>query len=176
VKNLVVCVLEAPLREARTSVGFTTSDFLTLDGRFTHNYFLGGARRFNVQGTVGNLASRGFYQALPQNVFQNPFKRVGGGTESAFFLPTYYAGRHAGPARRGVAAQHGRRRRVRVAPPVAGACSSTRGRARTCRSRASSPTARRCRSPTASSSTRWRRATCTSASTSACATGGRSRS
>ena len=92
VKNLVVCVLEAPLREARTSVGFTTSDFLTLDGRFTHNYFLGGARRFNVQGTVGNLGSRGFYQALPQNVFQNPFKRVGGGTESAFFLPTYYAG------------------------------------------------------------------------------------
>jgi outer membrane translocation and assembly module TamA len=82
VKNLVVCVLEAPLREARTSVGFTTSDFLQVDGRFTHNYFLGGARRFNVQATVGNLASRGFYQALPQNVFQNPFKRVGGGTES----------------------------------------------------------------------------------------------
>ncbi len=92
VKNLVVCVLEAELREARTSVGFTTADFLQVEGRFTHNYFLGGARRLNVQATVGNLGSRGFYQALPQNVFQNPFKRVGGGTDSRFFLPTYYVG------------------------------------------------------------------------------------
>jgi outer membrane protein assembly factor BamA len=85
-------VLEAPLREARTSVGFTTADFVQVEGRYTHNYFLGGARRFNVQATVGNLGSRGFYQALPQNVFQNPFKRVEGGTEPQFFLPTYYAG------------------------------------------------------------------------------------
>jgi len=92
VKNLVVCVLEAPLREARTSVGFTTSDFLTLDGRFTHNYFLGGARRFNVQGTVGNLAARGFYQTLAPQVFKNPFREVPGGTDGQFFLPTYYAG------------------------------------------------------------------------------------
>ena len=92
VKNLVVCVLEAPLREARTSVGFTTADFLQVEGRYTHNYFLGGARRLNVQATVGNLGARGFYQALPQNVFQNPFKRVEGGTESRFFLPTYLVG------------------------------------------------------------------------------------
>jgi outer membrane protein assembly factor BamA len=92
VKNLVVCVLEAPLREARTSAGFSTADFVQVEGRFTHNYFLGGARRFNVQATVGNLGAQGFYQALPQNVFQNPFKRVAGGTESRFFLPTYYVG------------------------------------------------------------------------------------
>jgi outer membrane protein insertion porin family/translocation and assembly module TamA len=92
VKNLVVCVLEAPLREARTSAGFSTADFVQVEGRFTHNYFLGGSRRLNVQATVGNLGSRAFYQALPQNVFQNPFKRVTGGTEPQFFLPTYYAG------------------------------------------------------------------------------------
>jgi outer membrane protein assembly factor BamA len=92
VKNLVVCVLEAPLREARTSVGFTTADFLQVEGRYTHNYFLGGARRANVQATIGNLGSRGFYQVLPQNVFQNPFRQVTGGTEAQFFLPTYYVG------------------------------------------------------------------------------------
>jgi len=92
VKNLVVCVLEAPLREARTSAGFTTADFLSLDARFTHNYFLGGARRFNAQATIGNLGARGFYQALPQNVFQNPFKTVPGGTDGRFFLPTYSLG------------------------------------------------------------------------------------
>ncbi len=92
VKNLVVCVLEAPQREARTSVGFTTADFLQVEGRFTHHYFLGGSRRLNVQGTLGNLGARGFYLALPQNVFQNPFREVTGGTASRFFLPTYYLG------------------------------------------------------------------------------------
>lgn len=91
-KALVVCVTEAPLREARTSVGFTTADFLQVEGRYTHNYFLGGSRRLTTQAVIGNLGARGFYQALPQNVFNNPFKAVQGGTDGRFFLPTYLVG------------------------------------------------------------------------------------
>lgn len=94
-KALVVCVAEAPLREARTSVGLSTADFAQVEGRFTHNYFLGGARRLNVQATVGNLGARGLSQALPSAVFNNPYANdvnIPGAREDRFFLPTYFVG------------------------------------------------------------------------------------
>lgn len=55
VKTLVVRVQEAPLREARVSAGFTTADFGQAEARFTHNYWLGGARRLDLNAVVGNL-------------------------------------------------------------------------------------------------------------------------
>ena len=58
VKALVVRVQEGPLREARVSAGFTTADFAQADARFTHNYFMGGARRFDASVTVGNLLAQ----------------------------------------------------------------------------------------------------------------------
>jgi outer membrane protein assembly factor BamA len=58
VKTLVVRVQEGPLREARVSAGFTTADFAQVDGRFTHNYFMGGARRLDATLTVGNLLAQ----------------------------------------------------------------------------------------------------------------------
>jgi outer membrane protein assembly factor BamA len=90
----VVCVSEAPLREARTSAGLSTAEFAQVEGRFTHNYFLGGARRLNVQATVGNLGARYLNQALPNAVFNNPFRntKIPGAREDRFFLPTYFVG------------------------------------------------------------------------------------
>lgn len=92
-KALVVCVAEAPLQEARTSAGFTTADFVQVEGRYTHNYFLGGSRRVNVQATLGNLGSRQFSSALP-TAFNNPFRNtnIPGRREDRFFLPTYLVG------------------------------------------------------------------------------------
>ncbi len=55
VKAVSVVVREAPLREARTSVGFNTVDFVQTEGRFTHHNLLGGARRLDLTATVGNL-------------------------------------------------------------------------------------------------------------------------
>ena len=46
---------EAPPRLTRVSGGFNTFDFIQLDGRFTHNNFLGGARRLDAVATLGNL-------------------------------------------------------------------------------------------------------------------------
>ncbi len=55
IKTINVLLREAPLREARTSVGFNTVDFVQAEGRFTHYNLLGGARRLDVSATVGNL-------------------------------------------------------------------------------------------------------------------------
>jgi len=54
-KTVNVVLREAQLHEARVSVGFNTVDFVQTEGRFTHYNLLGGARRLDVTGTVGNL-------------------------------------------------------------------------------------------------------------------------
>jgi len=58
VKPLVVRVQEAPPREASTSVGFTTADFVQTEGRFVHNYFMNGPRRLDASLTIGNLLAQ----------------------------------------------------------------------------------------------------------------------
>lgn len=55
VKDIEVEVLEAPVREARIGGGFNTIDYFQLQGRFTHYNILGGARRLDLTGVVGNL-------------------------------------------------------------------------------------------------------------------------
>jgi len=54
-KTVNVVLREAQLHEARVSVGFNTVDYVQTEGRFTHYNLLGGARRLDVTGTVGNL-------------------------------------------------------------------------------------------------------------------------
>nr|MDQ6925910.1 BamA/TamA family outer membrane protein [Candidatus Eremiobacteraeota bacterium] len=92
-KSLAICVAEAPLREARASVGFNTADFFQVEGQFTHNYFTGTSRRLDVQGVIGNLGAKGLYRALP-GAFQNPFQasNLPGNRDATFFLPTYNVG------------------------------------------------------------------------------------
>ena len=55
VKTVNVLLREAPLREARVSFGFNTVDYFQTEARYTNYNLLGGARRLDVTGTVGNL-------------------------------------------------------------------------------------------------------------------------
>lgn len=85
-KVLIVTVQEAPLRENRVSVGFNSVDFFQAEGRFTHYNFLGRARRFDLQGAVGNL----FANQLSGNfLFRNVSKRAINAGEAKYFDPTY---------------------------------------------------------------------------------------
>lgn len=54
-KRVLVTVREAPPRGARLGVGFNTVEFVQVEGRFTHYDWLGGSRRLDLRGTVGNL-------------------------------------------------------------------------------------------------------------------------
>jgi outer membrane protein insertion porin family/translocation and assembly module TamA len=65
IKLLEVSVREAPLREVRTTLGYTTVDFIVAGATFTDYNFLGGARRLTLQGAVGNLLAK---QALKNNL------------------------------------------------------------------------------------------------------------
>ena len=84
-KIIVVTVQEAPLREARMSVGFNTVDFFQAEGRFTHYNFLGGAKRLELQGVAGNLFAgslngKFIFRDLTDNV---------GSDRARYFAPTY---------------------------------------------------------------------------------------
>jgi outer membrane protein assembly factor BamA len=70
VKEIEVEVSEAPLRDARIGTGFNTIDYAMVEGRFTHYNILGGARRLDVSGRVGNLGARqingkGIFRRVP---------------------------------------------------------------------------------------------------------------
>ena len=88
VKRIEVCVEEGPQREARASTGFNTVDFLQVEGRFSHLNFLGGARRLDLQGALGNLFAN-------QLNGRDPFRQVGRNFDaqerSLYFAPTYQA-------------------------------------------------------------------------------------
>ncbi|GLC27039.1 BamA/OMP85 family outer membrane protein [Roseisolibacter agri] len=94
-KALVVCVVEGPAREARVAAGFNTADFLQVEGRFTHNYWLGDARRLDITGAVGNLGAAQLYNVFPFS-YANPYQ--GNAAQEAirqqgrYFAPTYSAG------------------------------------------------------------------------------------
>jgi outer membrane protein insertion porin family/translocation and assembly module TamA len=69
VKDVIINVTEAPLHEARVGGGFNTIEFFQVDGRFTHYNVLGGARRLDITGAVGNLfagslSGRGIFRQL----------------------------------------------------------------------------------------------------------------
>ncbi len=55
VKPILVQVKEGDLRTARLAGGFSTMDYVQVDGRYSNFNFLGGARTLQVQATLGNL-------------------------------------------------------------------------------------------------------------------------
>lgn len=86
-KVVVVTVQESPPREARLSAGFNTIDFVQLQAGFTHYNFLGGARRLDIQGVVGNLFASSLNN---RGIFHNA--SVPQTSELArYFVPTYNA-------------------------------------------------------------------------------------
>jgi len=86
-KVIVVTVQEAPLREARLSAGFSTLDFMQLEARFVHHNFMGGARRLEIQGAVGNLFARSL---SGRGIFRN-VTEVATSERARYFAPTYNA-------------------------------------------------------------------------------------
>ena len=89
VKTLVVRVQEGPLREARVSAGFTTADFAQAEGRFTHNYFLGGARRLDATVTLGNLLAQ---QLTRSGIFARFTNIISDNNNfGRYYAPTYQA-------------------------------------------------------------------------------------
>ncbi|HET9728147.1 MAG TPA: POTRA domain-containing protein [Acidimicrobiia bacterium] len=55
VKNVNIDVTEAPLHEARVGPGLTNIDFLQFQAHYTSYNLFGGARRLDIDGSVGNL-------------------------------------------------------------------------------------------------------------------------
>jgi outer membrane protein insertion porin family len=88
-KRLLVTVREAPPRAGRVGGGFNTMDYFQVEGRYTHYNFMGGGRRFDVRGTLGNLLApqlqgRGFFRELiPTNIEDLD--------QNAFLRPTWLA-------------------------------------------------------------------------------------
>jgi outer membrane protein insertion porin family len=86
-KVVEIEVTEAPLREMRVSVGFSTVDFMQSEARYTHYNFTGGARRLTVQGAIGNLLAD---QLNDQFIFADVFT-VPTSERSRYLSPTYNA-------------------------------------------------------------------------------------
>ena len=85
-KVLIVTVQEAPLRENRLSAGFNTVEFFQAEGRFTHYNFLGRARRFDLQGAVGNLLAN---QVNGKFIFHDATRTAVNADDAQYFRPTY---------------------------------------------------------------------------------------
>jgi outer membrane protein insertion porin family len=88
VKNVNIDVTEAALHEARVGPGLSTLDFLQFQGHYTAYNLFGGARRLDIDGTVGNLLSSSL---AGRGLFRDVEADVHHGSASPFFQPTYSA-------------------------------------------------------------------------------------
>jgi len=88
VKGLVVRVVEGPQREARTSFGFTTADFVQAEGAFTHNYLAGSPLKLDASLAVGNLLAQ---QLTRSTVFADISNIVEDNDLGRYYTPTYQA-------------------------------------------------------------------------------------
>jgi outer membrane protein assembly complex protein YaeT len=85
-KTVVVSVQEAAPHAVRTSAGFNTFEFFQLGARYTQYNLLGGARRLDVQGAIGNLGAE---QLNRRFIFRNP--QLDDSVAGRYFAPTYQA-------------------------------------------------------------------------------------
>jgi outer membrane protein insertion porin family len=88
VRALVVQVLEGPQREASTSFGFTTADFVQAEATFTHNYLAHRPLRLQTSVTVGNLLAQ---QLTKNSLFANISDIVRDNDLGRYYAPTYQA-------------------------------------------------------------------------------------
>jgi Outer membrane protein/protective antigen OMA87 len=86
VKNVNIDVTESPLHEARVGPGMNNVDFLQFEAHYTAYNFFGGARRLDLDATVGNLLARSL---SGRGFFRNVRTEVPDSSASAFFEPTY---------------------------------------------------------------------------------------
>lgn len=89
VKNVKIDVTEAPLHEVRAGPGINNVDFVQLSGQYTAYNLLGGARRLDVNTTVGNLLASSLQG---RGVFRNVDRDVPAGADASPYLqPTFNA-------------------------------------------------------------------------------------
>jgi outer membrane protein insertion porin family/translocation and assembly module TamA len=87
VKTVNVLLREAPLHSARLSLGFNSVDFVQTEAHYTNYNLLGGARRLELSGALGNLMASTL-NGRP------PFRRqatdsITTGNPADFLLPTW---------------------------------------------------------------------------------------
>jgi outer membrane protein insertion porin family/translocation and assembly module TamA len=87
VKAVNVAVREAPLHEARLSLGFNTVDFVQTDARYTAYNLFGGARRLELAGALGNLLARSLNGRAPFR--EQTVDSVTTGSPADFLQPTW---------------------------------------------------------------------------------------
>jgi outer membrane protein insertion porin family len=87
-RALVVRVQEAPPREARASVGFTTADFAQAEARFIDYHWLRTPRRLELSATVGNLLAQQLTQSA---LFVNFTNIARDNALGRYYVPTYQA-------------------------------------------------------------------------------------
>lgn len=87
-KRVDVTVREAPPRTVRVGGGFNTVDFVQVEGRFTHYNWLGGGRRMEIRGTLGNLLAP---QLNDRVIFRDVLPEQGFGDEAPYLRPTWQA-------------------------------------------------------------------------------------
>ncbi len=86
-RTVRVLVREAPLHGARISAGFNTVDFVQTELRYTDRNWLGGARRLEIDGVMGNLLAN---QLNGQGIFRDVTPgRLGPDEEATFLRPTW---------------------------------------------------------------------------------------
>ncbi len=88
VKDVDIGVTEAPLHEARMGPGLNSVDFLEFQSHYTAYSLFGGARRLDVDATVGNLLARPLQGRGP---FRNVASDVGDTSVTPWLQPTYSA-------------------------------------------------------------------------------------
>ncbi len=88
IKDVDIAVTEAPLHEARMGPGFNTVDFLQFQSHYTSYSLFGGARRLDLDATVGNLFAGSLEGKGP---FRNLSRDLGDTNVTRFLQPTYTA-------------------------------------------------------------------------------------
>jgi outer membrane protein assembly factor BamA len=86
VKNVTIDVTEAPLHEVRYGPGLNNIDFAQFQAHYTDYNLFGGARRLDIDGTIGNLFAsslqgRGFFRDVTTDAGDQPVQ--------PYLQPTY---------------------------------------------------------------------------------------
>jgi outer membrane protein assembly factor BamA len=88
VKTVTITVAESPLQDREVGVGVTNIEFFQTDAKYTAYNLLGGARRLDVNATVGNILGS---QLAGKGFFYNPESVFPGAGAGKYLQPTWAA-------------------------------------------------------------------------------------
>jgi outer membrane protein insertion porin family/translocation and assembly module TamA len=88
VKTVTITVAESPLHEGRVGAGVTNIEFVQTDAKYTAFNLFGGARRLDVNATVGNILGE---QLAGHGFFYNPESVIDGAGAGKYLQPTWAA-------------------------------------------------------------------------------------